>query len=271
MNKEFKKSFYMCLLVVLLIISNLIGLKFTHFMDITIGVDFITFPFTFLCTLMIINLGGKKEAYRSILIAGVIQLLITISYTIAVNLGNQSLMPDMANYVNAVFKVDQLKILTSVLAFMVSHTILIYIYETFKNYDKELYGLVIGLLGSMFVNSVIFLTLTLRSYETIFIINMLLSNIIVDIIMLIIIVVLFYILKERHVQVVKVNDVSNEVKDFGIENFVLKEGKDIPKTKNVKKKTVKKNNNYKKSGKSSKKTTSDKNISKEKVKKQNKK
>ena len=57
-------------------------MKFTNFLDITISVDFVTFPFTFLCTLLIMNLGDKKDAYRTILVASIIQLLITISYAL---------------------------------------------------------------------------------------------------------------------------------------------------------------------------------------------
>lgn len=40
MSKEFKLSFFTSLLVVLLVISNLIGLKLTNFLDLTISVDF---------------------------------------------------------------------------------------------------------------------------------------------------------------------------------------------------------------------------------------
>lgn len=202
MNKEFKKTFFVSLMAVLLVISNLIGKKYTGFMDITIGVDFITFPFTFLCTLLIMDLGSKKDAYRSILVASIIQLLITISYTIAINLGSQSLMPDSAQYVNHLFKVNELNILASVLSFIISHCLLIYIYENFKLYNKELYGLVIGLLGSLFLNSLIYLVITLREYELLYIVNMLLSNVIIDIIMLCVIIILFYILRDKKEKII---------------------------------------------------------------------
>lgn len=202
MNKEFKKTFFMSLMAVLLIVSNLIGKKYTGFMDITIGVDFITFPFTFLCTLLVMDLGSKKDAYRSILVASIIQLLITISYTIAVNLGSQSLMPDSAQYVNHLFKVNELNILASILSFIVSHCLLIYIYENFKLYNKELYGLAIGLLGSLFLNSLIYLVITLREYELLYIVNMLLSNVIIDIIMLCVIIILFYILRDKKEKII---------------------------------------------------------------------
>ena len=267
MNKEFKKTFFTCLMVVLLVISNLIGMKLTNFMDVTIGVDFVTYPFTFLCTLLIMNLGSKKDAYRSILVASIIQLLITISYTIAVSLGTQSLMPDSAMYVNHLFKVNQLNILASILAFVTSHCLLIYIYENFKHFNKELYGLVIGLLGSMFLNSIIFLVITLNEYEPIFVINMLLSNVIVDIIMIVIITILFYILKEKDIVTYNKTDNINN-KDLGLEEVIIKEEKkDVKKTKktNSNVKTVKKSNTNRKNN-TSKKSNSSKKI----VKKENK-
>lgn len=244
MNREFKKTFFMSLMAVLLVVSNLIGMKYTNFLDITIGVDFITYPFTFLCTLMIINLGDKKDAYRSILVASVIQLLITISYTIAINLGNQALIPDSASYVNHLFKVDQMNILGSVLAFMVSHCVLIYIYESFKMYKKELYGLVIGLLGSMVLNSVIFLIIYLRDYEAIYIINMLLSNIIIDILLIAVILVIFYILKEKDTQVI-IKNIKTDNKDISLEEVINDKTsvKVIKKSNPKTKKTVVRKNN----------------------------
>ena len=133
MNKEFKRTFFTSLLAVLLVISNLIGLKLTNFFDLTISVDFLTFPFTFLCTLLIYNMGGKKKAYESILVASLIQIFIIISYTLAIKLGNQAIMPDLSEYVNTLFKVDEAKILSSLLAFLISHYVLIYIYEILKS------------------------------------------------------------------------------------------------------------------------------------------
>lgn len=253
MNREFKKTFFTCLMAVLLVVSNIIGMKLTNFMDITIGVDFLTYPFTFLCTLLIMNLGDKKDAYRSILVASVIQLLITISYAFASSLGTQTLMPDLSLYVNQLFKVNQLNILASVLAFIVSHCLLIYIYENFKYYGKELYGLAIGLLGSMFLNSVIFLVITLSDYEPIFVINMLLSNVIVDVIMLVIIIIMYYLLREPVTREVKI--VSEPKKE------VANNKKPISTKKNSVKKTV--NRNTKTNNKST--------TSKQKVKKIDKK
>ena len=237
----------MQVLAVLLVISNLIGLKYTNFLDITIGVDFITFPFTFLCTLLIINMGGKKSAYRSVLAVCIIQLLITISYVIATSLGSQSLMPDGAAYVNQVFKVNELNIIASVLAFSASHCLLIYVYDNFTRYNKELYGLFIGLLGALVLNSIIYLGISLHMYELMYIVNMILSNIIVDIVMIIIIVILVYILKEKDEKVVTFKQEENvKSSDLGTEEIM--ENKKTPtKKKNTGNKNTKKtNNNYRK-------------------------
>lgn len=245
MSRDFKKTFFTSLMVVLLVISNLIGLKLTNFLDFTISVDFLTYPFTFLCTLLIMNLGGKKSAYQAILVSALIQIFITISYTAAINLGNQAIVPDSALYVNELFKVRELNILASLFAFLTSHYILIYIYDTFKKFGKELYGVVIGLLASLFLNSTIYLIITMSNYDPMFVVNMLLSNIIISIISLIIMTIMFYWLKEKDTETIAIENMSinfsNYVtKDMTVED-VIKDKKD--KKVNTKKKTTRRNNN----------------------------
>ena len=241
MNREFKKTFFSSLLVVLLVVSNLIGLKFTNFMDLTISVDFLTYPFTFLCTLLLFNLSGKKSAYQSILVAAFIQIFITISYTLAINLGNQALIPDLSQSVNEVFKVKELNLLASLFSFLVSHYVLIYIYDNFKKYGKELYGVVIGLLASLLLNSTIYLIVTLYGHDVLFIVNMLLSNIIISLILLVIITILFYLLKEKEreeivISNMHINTTTYKSEDKSIDEVMTsnskKEKKTVSKTKN---------------------------------------
>lgn len=211
MTREFKKSFFSSLLAVLLVISNLLCAKYTHLFDLTIGVQFLTYPFTFLCTLLIYNLSGKKGAYQSIVIASMIQIFILISYSIGVNLGTQSVISDIASSVNKVFAVDQLKYIASLLAFLVSHYVLIYIYENFKSINKELYGTVIGLLGGMFLNSILFTGLTLYNHELLFIVNLLLSNVIINIVMVVLVTILFFVLNEKNKEVVEIKSMNIKV------------------------------------------------------------
>lgn len=195
------------------------------------------------------NMGGKKAAYRGILIAAIIQIFITISYTLAVKLGTQTVIPDSAMYVNELFKVNELNILASLLAFLVSHYVLIYIYDNFKKYGRELYGVVIGLLGALFLNATIYLIITLSSYEVIFIINMLLSNIIVSIIMIILITILFYLLKEKEQKTVAISNMDIAVTKSLNEDKTIEEvinSKKEEKAEKETKKVVKKKINFQK-------------------------
>ena len=247
MSREFKKTFFTSLMAVLLVVSNLIGLKLTNFFDLTISVDFLTYPFIYLCTLLIYNTGDKKAAYQSILVAALIQIFITISYTLAISLGDQSVMPDMATYVNVLFKIDETKILASLLAFLVSNYVLVYICENFKKYSKQLFGIVMGLLVALFVNSTIYLLITLRDYEIIYILNMLLSSIIISIIMVVIITILFYLLKENDSESVIINKMSISVsskndEDKAVDELIMTK---VDKQKSKKKKNYKSRTNSK--------------------------
>lgn len=204
MSQSFKKTFFTSLLAVLLVISNLIGLKLTSFFDLTISVNFLTLPFTFLCTLLIYNIAGKKSAYESILVASLIQIFILITYVLAVSLGSQSVIPDMASAVNELFKVKELNILASLLSFMMSHYLLIYIYENFKKCQKELLGVITSLVAALFLNATIYLIITLNDYNPVFVINMLLSNIIISLIMVVILTIMYYLLRENQKEVVEI-------------------------------------------------------------------
>jgi len=259
MTREFKKTFFTCLLTVLLIVSNLIGLKLTNFLDLTISVDFITYPFTFLCTLLLFNLGGKKTAYQGILSSALIQIFITISYTIAVKLGNQSIMPDLSMYVNELFKVNEIQIIASIIAFLTSHYVLIYIYENLRNYGKELYGVVLGLLGALFLNSTIYLVITLNSYDPIFVVNMLLSNVIISIIMLVVITILFYLLKDKYQIPVEINTINVNINKHLDEDKAITDVITLEKSEKTEKKVVKAKKDYSKVNKNKTSKNSNKN------------
>ena len=250
MSREFKQTFFTCLLVVLLVISNLIGLKLTNFLDLTITVSFITYPFTYLCTLLILNMGGKNAAYRAIIIATLIQVFITISYTLAVSLGSQGNIPDMALAVNQVFKVNESNILASLVAFLTSHYALIYIYDSFKSYKKELFGVAFGLLGALFLNTIIYnISVLYEQSDFIYIINTLLSNIIISLVMIVIMIILFFILKEKDLETVKIKDMNITVNNYKTDDLAIEDIITEKKTE------VKKNsNNYHKKTSPSKKT-----------------
>lgn len=252
MSQSFKKTFFTSLLAVLLVISNLIGLKLTSFFDLTISVNFLTLPFTFLCTLLIYNIAGKKSAYESILVASLIQIFILITYVLAVSLGSQSVIPDMASAVNELFKVKELNILASLLSFMMSHYLLIYIYENFKKCQKELLGVITSLVAALFLNATIYLIITLNDYNPVFVINMLLSNIIISLIMVVILTIMYYLLRENQKEVVKIEKMkiivdTSKNQDKTIDEIITSS------KNNVKTKKRSTNNDYNKKKKNAKK------------------
>ena len=235
---------------VLLIVSNIVGAKYTSLFNVVVGVDFVLYPFTFLCTLLIINYGEKKDAYRGLLVASIIQLLICISYVLVTNLGTQSLITDQATYVDVLFKVNETKILASVLAFIVSHCTLIYLYDSFKKLSKELYGLVIGLLSAMIVNTIIFLVITLSNYDPLLVIDMILGNIIISIFMTIIITILFYVLREKKLDSIPITKMDTDNNDLNALELIeakkvllKKNNKTKSKTNNQSKKNSENKNN----------------------------
>ncbi len=264
MSREFKQSFFTSLMAVLLVVSNLLCLKLTSLLDLTVAVSVFVYPFTFLCTLLIINLGGKKSAYRAVIIAALIQIFITISYYLAVKLGTQTEIPDMATHVNAVFKVNEVNLIASLISFITSNCTLIYIYDSFKQYGKELYGIALGLLAALFLNVIIYQLINYQNYSDIMIvINNLLSNIIVSLLMLIIITIIFYLLKEPAGETVEIKNMNIDVNkyrsdDLAIEDVILDKKEEKPKKKTTKKTSQR--NNYKNTSKSktTKKTTTTK-------------
>ncbi len=268
MSKEFKQSFFTSLMAVLLVVSNLLCLKLTSLLDLTVAVSVFVFPFTFLCTLLLINLGGKKVAYRSVIIAALIQVFITISYYIATKLGTQTQIPDMASQINDVFKINETNLIASLISFITSNCILIYVYDAFKQYGKELYGIALGLLASLFLNVLIYQLITLQNYSDImFVVNTLLSNIIVSLVMLIIITIIFYLLKEPEKETVEITNMNIDVNKYKSDDLAIE---DVMLDKKVEKTTKKKPNNKKNNYKNNSKKTTNNNSKKKTTKKTSK-
>lgn len=197
MNNNFKKLFFSSLLTVLLVVSNLIGNKYTNCLGLIISVDFITYPFILLCILLLLDFGSKKETYQSILSTIFIQVFILLSYTLAVNLGSQAVIPDIASSVNSVFQVSEYRIIASLIGFMVSNYILIYIYEYFKMIGYKLLGVSLGTVASLIVYGLIFIPICHYDLGFSLLLNLLLCHVIMAILMTLLVVVLFYLLKDK--------------------------------------------------------------------------
>jgi len=146
---------------------------------------------------------GKKEAYNAITSAVFIQIFILLSYILAVNLGSQAIIPDLSTSVNAVFKLEEVSIMASLIGFMVSNYILIYLYDCFRLIGKKLIGLILGVIISLIVYGLIYISINYYSYGVELILNLIVGHITMSLIMTILIIILFYILKDKeniHVQ-----------------------------------------------------------------------
>ena len=196
MKSDFKKMFFSSLMPVLFVISNLLSLKYTTFGEMIVPVSFVTYPFITLCILIILDKYGKKEVYNTIISTVFIQIFILLSYSIAIKMNNQMIIPDLANAVNSVFVVDEVMVLSSLIAFMFSSYIIIYLFNLFKRHSKKILGVIIGILSALtmygFINIII---LNYNVGKELFA-NLILSHLSISVIMTIIITILFYILKE---------------------------------------------------------------------------
>lgn len=222
MSNNFKKMFLTSLLVVLFVLSNIIGMKYTNFMGLTLSVNFIFYPFIYLCILLLINMFGKKEAYSSIIIAIFIQLFLVIAYSLIVNLGSQSMIPDMALEVNNLFKVNLSNILSSLIGLAVSSYILIYLYEYIRIIGYHLMGVIISTLTSLIIYGLINITVNTYSLGYDITLNMILCHVIMSVIITIIIAIMFYMMKDKENyyenSAVFIKELNIDIKDKNYKN-----------------------------------------------------
>lgn len=197
MKNDFKKMFFSSLLTVLFIISNLIGLKYTTFGNMIVSVNFITYPFITLCILILLDKYEKKDAYYAIISTVFIQIFILLSYSLTVNMNSQVIIPDLSAAVNSVFTVNEVSFMLSLIAFMVSNYITIYLFGFFKKNGRKLFGVILGTLLSLIVYGLLYIVICYYNIEKEILVNLILSHLSISIIMTIIVIALFYILKER--------------------------------------------------------------------------
>ena len=235
----------------LLIISNLIGIKYTNFSGMIISVNFVVFPFIYLCILMLNSISDKKDANTSLISAVFIQIFILLIYLFVTKLGSQNIIPDFANYVNMVFKIDLVYIIINLIAILISSYILQYIYEYFRIIGYKLLGTVISLLSSIILYGIISIPIINYGFGMGIVLKIMVSHLIMACLMTFLNTIIFYLLKDREypyeedkifIKEIKV-DVKKNKKDKAIEE-VIKIG-DKKNSKNRKKKVNKNTKNGK--------------------------
>lgn len=256
MNSNFRKTFYSSLLAVLLIVSNLIGIKYTNFSSMILSVNFLVFPFVYLCILIINNISSQRDANMSLISAIFSQIFILFIYLLTTKLGSQNVIPDLANYVNMVFKVNIIYIIINLMAIIISSYVLQYIYEYFRIVGYKLLGTVISLLSAIILYGLITIPVINYQFGMGIILKIMVSHVIMAVFMTFLNTLLFYLLKDREypyeenkifIKEIKV-EVKKNKKDKPIEE-VIKLGE----KKNVKNRKKKISNNSKKNNENLKK------------------
>ena len=105
MTSEFKRTFFSTCIAVLLIISNLIGLKYTNFANYVLPVSFITYPLISLSIIMLVDTYGRRTAKQAVYTGFYLQLFMLLIYLLVTNLSNQTIVSDMAYEINRVFRI----------------------------------------------------------------------------------------------------------------------------------------------------------------------
>ena len=197
MNKNLRKVFLSSLLTALVIIGNLVGLKYTSFGSLIVSSSFVVMPLTYLCILLLDNYTNKDETFRACASAFLSQLFMIFCYIIIVLLSPQSYIGDLHVAINKVFSINETYIITSLIAFLISVCALRYIYEYFRIIGLKLLGLVLSLLCANIIYGVITIPVINYNNGIDTVVNLLLGHIVISAVMTIVTSILYLVLKEK--------------------------------------------------------------------------
>ena len=233
MQNDFRKILYSSLLAVFLIISNLVGIKYTEYHGLILSVNFITIPFIFLCFLLIRTMYGRKSSINALISSILVQIIIMFMYFLITSFTSQNIIPDLSHSVNLIFKVNIWYIIINLLVISLCNLVMDYIYEYFKIIGYRFLGSIISFLSAFILYDIISIPLTNSSLQFDLIIHLILCHIIMSVFMSLLITCLFYILKEReypfYENKIFINDIKelpkNSPKDKSIDEIIKIEEK----------------------------------------------
>ena len=197
MGRNFKKIFFVALLTVFFIISNLVGLKYTIFMNLLVPVSFVTYPFVILGVVMLLDTFGKRETYYAIISAVFVQVFLLLPCILVTDFNTQSVIPDLYGSVDSVFKLDIVRVMSSLIAFMISCFVVMYFYKLLKAIGQKIGGVLFGSVFSIFVYGLINTLICYYNVGSEILLQLISSNLIISAIFGVVVTVLFYILKDK--------------------------------------------------------------------------
>ena len=201
--KEMRKNIFGGLLVALLLVSNIVAIKVTVIAKLPLSCRVLIYPFTFLCTAVITELYGAKEARKSVYSAMLIQLLMLIAYIVIINVPNQidtileanGLQTILANNLQGETYLPDFKVIfASLVGFSAGQLINIGLYSFARKNTYKIISIALSTLIAMVVDTALYFLISqlgvLVGNELII---QLVNNFVVNVVATIIIIPLFMI------------------------------------------------------------------------------
>ena len=248
MTKEFKRTFFSSSIAVLLIISNIIGLKYTTFASFVLPLSFITYPLISLCVIMLVDLYGRKTAMQAVYTALVLQLFMLLVYLLTTSLANQTVVSDMAYEINRILRIDIVSTITSLIVYLALCFVITNLFDRFKLRNQKS----IGSLACIFLFTLLFGTINIlvnnyqEGYELL--LKLMYTHLLCSLFMTMISYGLYYVLRENF-DYTEPEMVST--KDKSLKELLEEDSVNIEEP-------IRKKKNYRRRGKTSNKTPNDK-------------
>jgi len=130
-------DFFLALFVIIMISSNLLSIKFTDILGVSVPVGFFLFPFSYILDYLIADVYGYKNA-RRVLWIGILSILVLLLclYILVVVPASNHVIP-LGNINNLILPFIR-NLMASLVAFSISFFISIYILQKLKTKNKKI-------------------------------------------------------------------------------------------------------------------------------------
>lgn len=164
--KDGRKIFFSGLLTALLIVSNIIAIKITVVAKLPLSCSIFVYPFTFLCTAVITELYGAKDARKSVYTALLVQLLVVGAFMITTNVPNQIDTIDKANALQkvltpfsngSIYYPEVRTLIASLVGFAVSQLLSIALYSFAKKSTFKAIAIALSVLVGIIIDSTFYI------------------------------------------------------------------------------------------------------------------
>ncbi|SFE90199.1 queuosine precursor transporter [Peptostreptococcus sp. D1] len=151
-----------CVFICSLLIANIVAGKVVNLFGFIVPAAVTTYPITFLCTDVISEIWGKKEANLTVKIGIFIQLFSLILIAIAIALPSADFSIDYANNLKLVLGQNIRMVIASLIAYIVAQTNDVFIFHKLKELNKGKHKWIrnnVSTMTSQLIDTAIFITI----------------------------------------------------------------------------------------------------------------